>query len=927
MQIKFNSSLEYQRDAINSVVDLLEGQEKLNSFFEIATDYRLNHNQQNLFPNEEIIAVGNKLNISNDDIFNNLKEIQRRNNIDDISSKNELSFSVEMETGTGKTYVFLRTIFELNKKYGFLKFIIIVPSIAIREGLKSSLRMMSSHFKDIYNNAPFSYFVYDSSRLNEIKDFATNNKIQIMIINIQSFQRDENNDSSKGYNIINRENDRTGGFKPIEFIQKTNPIVIIDEPQSVSSTGNAKKAIERLNPLLTVSYSATHRELKNLLYRLSPSDAYDKGLVKTIVISSIKDENYNHAYLRLLKLDNSKGKIRALVEIHKKYSDGKIDNEKLWIKQGDDLLVKSKGHHVYKNNYIVSAIDCTTDREYVQFTNGITIKLKEISNSDEGIMNAQIRATIKEHLLKEKEFKEKKINAKVLSLFFINKVEDYRKYEKDGINTLGKIGKSFEEIYKDEYEELLKDNPNSLIHLKNFKIEELHGGYFSKDKENKLKNTDGNTKSDESTYELIMRDKEKLLNPLNPLRFIFSHSALREGWDNPNVFQVCVLRDVKSDMARRQQIGRGLRLAVNADGDRIDESSKNSSINILTVIASESYEDFVSSLQGEFEKDGIKFKKEQIKNKSNEKTLKLNKEVFNKDGFKKFWKKISRRTKYKISFDTNELIEKASCELKNRSNNILESSYSVEKHEITSIKDGIKGNQTFNSSVKDTRKSPLPDLVTYIQEQTDISRSSICEILKKSDSYESFKKNPQSFMKNAIEVINKTIQQLIFSDNKNGIKYEHIDLSWDDELIKNNDNEIIYFDTNDNDNIHTYYEISDNNKSLFNFIKCDSKIEYKYAEDLHNNQEVELFLKLPNWFVINTPLGSYNPDWGFVFRKEDKNISIYATRETKGTTDKNELRPNESNKVMCGKKHFEALGVDFGLTKELKECITNLKNK
>ncbi|MGL5717198.1 MAG: DEAD/DEAH box helicase family protein [Paraclostridium sp.] len=901
MQLKFDSSLEYQQKAISAVVDLFLGQEHSVSRFEINSQYQSNpypvlfHNPTNTVPNN--------LNIDDETILENLQSIQKDNGLDVSSRLSEKAFSIEMETGTGKTYVYLRTIFELNKKYGFLKFIVVVPNIAIREGVKSSLELMSDHFKGIYNNVPFCYFVYDSSKLNQVRDFDRDDKIQIMIMNIQSFQKDDEN--LKGLNVINRENDKMQGCKPIEFIQRTNPIIIIDEPQSVDNTAKAKAAIAKLNPLVTLRYSATHRESKNLIYRLNPVDAYKQELVKRIEIASVReDNNFNDAYIKLLKLDNKKG-IKAYVEIHQKLVN-EVKPKKLWVKQSDNLYEKSKKHYVYNDRYVLSAIDCS-DKGYIEFNNGKILKLnQELGSASDEIMQAQIRTTIKEHLEKESEFEKR--NIKVLSLFFIDEVASYRLYGNNS-TSLGKIGNWFETIYKEECREFLQKYPHSLKHLKDFKIEELHGGYFSEDKKHNFKNTNGGTKDDEDTYRLIMSDKEKLLNPSNPLRFIFSHSALKEGWDNPNVFQVCILREVRSNMTRRQQIGRGLRLAVDASGNRIHDTK----INCLTVIANESYEDFAKNLQEEFENDGIEFSKQQIKNKKDRRKLELNEEVFKSKDFKNLWDQISQRTRYRIDLKTNELVKKAVDLINNNLKGINEPRVIIKTAKI-SIEDSgvnIKKLNDDKSFLKITQT--LPDIITYLVKETGLVRSTICCILKESKSFEYFKKNPQAYLITVAKQINDAKRDLIF---KTGIKYEKIDSCyWDMKQIqKDTDGRI----ENYKDEL---YPIENKHKSIFNYVKYDSETEKAYVKDLDSHEKIKLFFKLPSWFVISTPIGAYNPDWAFILQKNNHN-TIYLVRETKSTTDQYKLRPEENAKVKCGEKHFNEIGVDFKTTKELSEDLT-----
>ena len=568
MKLKFDPELDYQRKAIDSVVNVFDGQPIERSDFEISfiTGGSLVLSD---------IGIGNQVVLDDEKIFANVQKIQSANNIEKTTALRGREFSIEMETGTGKTYVYLRTVFELSKRYGLKKFIIVVPSVAIREGVLKSIDIMKEHFQTIYDNEPFDYFVYDSKRLGRVRHFSSSNQIQIMVINIQSFQKDfpDKNMSEmteeeiKKLNVINRENDRMSGRKPIEFIQAANPIVIIDEPQSVDSTQNAKRAIANLNPLATLRYSATHRDPYNLLYKLDPIRAYDLRLVKRIEVASVRSDNsFNDAYVKLLKTDNKNG-IKAQMEIQRQRS-GKVKTAKVTVKQGDDLFLKSGERENYRDGYIVKNIDCTPDGEYVEFDSGKSLEVgQEIGGLQDDIMKAQIYTTVRQHLDKELMLKRKGI--KVLSLFFIDRVANYRIYEDDGTTSLGKIGQWFEDAYK---EVTSKERHEEFA---TSEISKIHGGYFSKDKRGQAKDTTGKTKNDEDTYNLIMKDKERLLDPKEPLRFIFSHSALREGWDNPNVFQICTLNESTSTQKKRQEIGRGLRLPVNENGERMHDENIN----------------------------------------------------------------------------------------------------------------------------------------------------------------------------------------------------------------------------------------------------------------------------------------------------------------------------------------------------------------
>ena len=600
MKLKFDPSLQYQQDAINAVVDVFDGQPFVQTGAMAFQALQIG----GLFQTE--LGMGNRLNLPDDEILKNVNVIQEANDIAKIAALEGREFSVEMETGTGKTYVYLRSIFELNKTYGFKKFIIVVPSVAIREGVLKSIDVTKEHFQTLYDKAPFDHFVYDSKRLGQVRQFASSNQIQIMVINIQSFQKDVadkdlaemTEEELKKLNVINRENDRMSGRRPIEFIQAAYPIVIIDEPQSVDTTEKSRKAIGNLNPMVTLRYSATHRNPYNLLYKLDPIKAYDLRLVKRIEVASVRsDDNFNDAYVKLIGTDNKNG-IRARIEIHKEGASGPKAT-KLWVKRGDDLFRKSDAREAYRNGYIVHNIDCTPGSEYVEFNKGRLLELgQEAGGLADDVMRAQVYETVEQHFRKERALKGKGI--KVLSLLFIDRVANYRIYNDDGTTSLGKIGQWFEEAYR-----ALTAKPiyKGLIP---FEVADLHNGYFSQDKKGHAKDTRGNTADDEDTYNLIMRDKERLLDPNVALRFIFSHSALREGWDNPNVFQICTLNETKSAEKKRQEIGRGLRLPVNETGERVHDDT----VNRLTVIANESYEEFARALQTEFEEDfGIKFGK------------------------------------------------------------------------------------------------------------------------------------------------------------------------------------------------------------------------------------------------------------------------------------------------------------------------------
>jgi len=574
---------DFQTKAINSICDLFQGQEKRNSTFSV-----IQEKQVNLYSGE--YGFGNALLINEKTMIENMQNIQKKSNLPLTFDLEGKQFCIEMETGTGKTYVYTKTIFELNKRYGFTKFIIVVPSVAIREGVYKSLQITEEHFGNLYNNVPVRYFIYNSAKLTDVRQFATNNNIEIMIINIDAFKKAEN--------IINQEQDKLNGETAMRYIQDTNPIVIIDEPQSVDNTPKSKEAIASLNPMCVFRYSATHREKINLLYRLTPVDAYQMGLVKQIVVSSTQViDNYNKPYVKLLSVSYEKGKgFKAKIELDAKDKKGVVSRKSFTVKPNDDLFLLSGKRELY-NGYSIEGIDCTPERECIELSTTDVIKLgKSIGGiNDDIIKKEQIKRTIEAHFDKELLYYQKGI--KVLSLFFIDEVKKYRTPEGEK----GIYARIFEQCYTE------------LINLPKYKelkdrfyidVSSVHNGYFSQDKKGIFKNTKGNTLADNDTYNTIMKDKEWLLSFDCPLRFIWSHSALKEGWDNTNVFQICTLIEQKSTLTCRQKIGRGLRLCVNQDGERIDDKD----VNILHVIANESFAEFADTLQREIEQEtGIKF--------------------------------------------------------------------------------------------------------------------------------------------------------------------------------------------------------------------------------------------------------------------------------------------------------------------------------
>lgn len=862
MKLHFDSNQEYQIEAIRAVTDIFEGQPLSGGGFE----FSLNATGALLSEN----GIGNRLTLTEEQIWENVKEIQKRNEITNGNTELQgMNFSVEMETGTGKTYVYLRTIYELNKLYGFKKFVIVVPSIAIREGVLKNLQITDEHFQSLYDKAQINYDVYDSKKVSNLRGFAADNAIRILVINIDSFAKDEN--------IINKPNDKLTGKKPIEFIQSSNPIVIVDEPQNME-TDLRKKAIENLNPLCTLRYSATHTNLYNLVYSLNPVKAYDLGLVKQIEVDSVVSENaMNEAFIQLEKIQASgKNKIIAKLKIDVNTAKS-VERKTITVDRDKYDLYKLSGEREIYQGLKVSEIDIAN--QTVSFSNGQILSVGETQGGmNDEVMKFMLRKTVEEHLKREKSYKGKGI--KVLSLFFIDKVKNYREYDASGNPAKGKFAMWFEEIYKQEVSKPAFSG--LLLHA----THEVHNGYFSQDSKGRLKDTEGESQADYDTYKLIMQDKEKLLDLDTPLRFIFSHSALREGWDNPNVFQICTLNETKSEIKKRQEIGRGLRLSVNQNGERIFDRN----INKLTVVANERYEDFAKALQKEIEEDcGVDFTG-RVKNRGDRQKVNLRKGFEADPKFLEIWEKIKFHTKYSVEFKTDELITLSAKEVKNMPE-IKRPSIKLTKKRVLINQKGIEG-ELVSDSIKDDYgiRFEIPDMLTYIQSKTELTRHTILQILKISGRLNELLLNPQLFMDNAVTTIKSVLYELMVD----GIKYEKIgDRVYEMTLFEDNELEI-YID-------QFTFTVNNQDKTIYeNYIPLDSSVENQFARDCESSENIEFFFKLPSWFKINTPIGAYNPDWAIVFKGEKK---IYFVAETKGAGQ--ELRGSETMKIKCGAEHFK----------------------
>ena len=969
MKLHFEPDLDFQLQAITAVCDLFRGQEVCRTEFTVTADPTAP--QARLAFHESELGVGNRLNLLDDEIFENLKDIQLRNGVTPSDSLASGDFTVEMETGTGKTYVYLRTIFELNKLYGFTKFVIVVPSVAIKEGVYKSIQITEDHFRTLYSGTPFDYFLYDSVKLGQVRKYATSPQIQIMVVTVGAInKRDVNN--------LYKESEKTGGEKPIDLIRATSPVLIVDEPQSVDGglQGRGKEALKAMNPLCTLRYSATHVDRHHMVYRLDAVDAYERKLVKQIEVASATVEDaHNTPYVKLLSTTSKHGTISARVELDMESVSG-VRRQVKTVMDGDDLE-QTTGRAVYRDCRI-GDICVKHGEEFVEIqVPGDQCYLRcgeyygEVDAS--AVEREMIRRTIREHLEKEKRLRPQGI--KVLSLFFIDAVDRYRRYE-EGHPVKGEYALMFEK----EYQSFAK-HPNYYTLFEEADIaasaEEVHNGYFSIDRNGDWTDTAEKTQihldNAERAYNLIMRDKEKLLSLDTPLKFIFSHSALREGWDNPNVFQICTLRDIQTERERRQTIGRGLRLCVNQEGLRL----RGFEVNTLTVVAKESYEEFAENLQKEIEEDtGIRFGvverhqfaaipatgcdgqtnplgfdaseelwnhlhaegyidgkgivKDSLRKALKENTLLLpnkfeqqhseivkllrtragrfeikdanerqsvspRQAVLQSSEFKALWERIKHKTTYRVSFDNEALLKKCIRALQDAPA-IPKTRLQWRKADIAIGQSGVEATETVGAAtiVLDETDIELPDILTELQDRTQLTRRSIYRILDESGRLNDFKRNPQQFIELAGHAINSCKRQVLV----NGIKYQRLgdEHYFAQELFE--DKELTGY-------LKNMLEVS---KSVYEQVVYESSVESDFANHLEMNTAVKVYAKLPGWFTVPTPLGSYNPDWAVLIDSNHEE-RLYLVVETKSSTLLDDLRITESAKIACGRAHFNALKV------------------
>jgi type III restriction enzyme len=1003
MKIKFKTQA-YQTAAVQAVVDCFAGQAPAHG----GVRYRLDPGTGQLTPSspqgvlaledapraddQEAAFRNGDITLPLDHLLGNIQKVQRQQNLPVsprlVSTKVcGVNLDIEMETGTGKTYCYIKTMFDLHEAYGWSKFIVVVPSIAIREGVTKSLQIMADHFLETYKKKA-RFFTYNSKQLHHLESFSSDAGINVMVINVQAF-----NATGKDARRIYEELDDFQSRRPIDVISANRPILILDEPQKMEG-GKTLDSLVNFKPLMVLRYSATHKTTHNKIHRLDALDAYNQKLVKKIDVRGIAVKGLagTNAYLFLQSIDISTTKPPvARVELEIKLANGDIKPVPRKLGKGDNLFDLSNGLNQYQG-YVVADINANTDT--LSFTNGVELSVGEAIGdvNEAALRRIQIREAIKAHFEKEQELH--KDGIKVLTLFFIDEVAKYRDYS--AADEKGEYARVFEEEYQLHLNELLElvETPYTQ-YVKAIAADKTHSGYFSIDKKSKRlvdpdvekRGENAGLSSDVDAYDLILKNKERLLSMAEPVRFIFSHSALREGWDNPNVFVICTLKHSDNTISRRQEVGRGLRLCVNQNGDRVDHSAIVHDVNVLTVVASESYKNFVAALQKDISdslserpkvadkayfvgkvlqtpsgsvtlsdeqatdiefyliQNGYVDKKRNITEKYHqakaggdlaplpddllpmaEQVIKLVDSVFSegqmvqpadgrkakrllpnanfdKQEFKALWDRINRKAAYSVHFDSAELVQKAIAAINDKDGKIglrvTPLQYMIQRGEqVAAITvDDLQRGDAFVLKATDVETNKISvhsavkyDLIGKLAEGTVLTRRTIADILNGINAavFAQYKTNPESFIAEAIRVINEQKATVIIEH----LAYDTVEETFDLDIFTAG---------------QTKQDLSKAGNKLqrhiYDYVLTDSNIEREFVKELDTSKDVVVYAKLPRGFLIPTPVGDYNPDWAISF-KEGSIKHVYFVAETKGSMSTMDLRPLEATKIECARKFF-----------------------
>lgn len=930
MKIQYRNQ-KFQADAAKAVVDVFAGQPYRTVSYQMdrgSGNYQIGISEERDFTgfcNQKIVPE-----LSDRQILEQLNRVQRAGQIKPSEKlegrESGYHLTVEMETGVGKTYTYIKTIFELNRHYGWSKFIVVVPSVAVREGVYKSFEMTREHFAEEYGKK-IRFFIYNSAQLTEIDRFASDRSIHVMIINAQAF-----NARGKDARRIYMKLDEFRSRRPVDIIAGTNPILIIDEPQSVEGR-QTKERLKEFHPLLTLRYSATHKadSIYNMVYRLDAVEAYNRRLVKKIAVKGITEagSTASDGYLYLECINLSRRAPTATLQFEVRTAGGTLRKKSRIVRIGDNLYDYSGGLEEYRDGYVVRQIDGRDDS--VEFLNGIRIFAGDVIGAadEDQIRRIQIRETILSHLQRERCLFHKGI--KVLSLFFIDEVANYREYDGAGGPVNGKYAAMFEEEYADVTGSMESSAPEDeyIRYLRAIPPAKTHAGYFSVDGKGRMVNSKvgrkETTSDDVSAYELIMKHKELLLDrdPVrSPVRFIFSHSALREGWDNPNVFQICTLKQSGSDVRRRQEVGRGLRLCVDQNGERMDAGALGDEVhqvNVLTVIASESYDSFARGLQTEMAETAVDWPQPENARSSNVE-LQVDEGRLNSREFRELWSRIRTKSAYTVDFDTDELVQKAVASLNSRLH-VARMQVQVETGVMESIrsKEELAAGASFvKESSRSCRMSGRPDsgirydLIGKLVDETKLTRRAVSAVLQgiQPAVFDLFKENPEEFIARAAALINEEKAAAVMEH----ITYEALDDHYDMDIF-----------TAPSVRGRLGINAAKARKHLYDHIVYESNQERVFAAELDANENVAVYVKLPKSFYIPTPAGHYTPDWAIAFY-EGTVRHVYFVAETKGSESSMQLRRIEEAKIRCAREHFKAISGE-GVVYDVAESCSSLMEK
>lgn len=965
LRLRFDPNQDYQLDAIESVARLFEGLERRSTEFRLSEEI-----VPNLLPHEALAEAW---------LADNLAAVQRNNGLTassylqcdegmvlegaGLESWRYPSFTVEMETGTGKTYVYLRTIHELRKRFGFGKFVIVVPSVAIYEGVIKSFAITQSHFASLYGNERVNLVRYDGAQLSRLRSFSTSTFAEVLLITLDAFNKASGRSANNLYKVSEK---LPGERRPFQYIQETRPVLILDEPQNMESE-RAREALRTLHPLFALRYSATHRSSPNLVYRLTPFEAYRRNLVKRIQVVGVTEiEDFNRPFLRLNEITKSGG-IRARVTAYAQ-EGGRTREREVVLKAEDDLHTKTRRDE--HQGYVVEEIHA--GEGWARFTNGVTLRKGDtIGPSRPEIFKTQIEETIRQHLETQERLRERGI--KVLSLFFVDRVASYT--DKNGI-----VRKLFDTAFK----RLRRDYD----HFKHLRPEDVRRAYFATHKAGKSGDevpvdlaldegarTKAQRDLEKQAYNLIMRDKERLLSFDEPVSFIFAHSALKEGWDNPNVFQICTLNQTVSETKKRQEIGRGLRLCVDQTGERI----QGDEINVLTVVANESYQSYASRLQQEYVQDGDGSAAPPPPSDARRKKARRRDKLFiSHPDFTAFWEKLAQRVDYSIHLDTERLVRRCVERLnaerypeprvviqkgdfvvhrytltleelrrqRTRVRVTVESTSGDSTDYVRDVKEGDNLGALVNDDrlrglvVRERRaeylilgddvelyegepvvyesaegqqmrvhehrmaetRHPVFNVVARAAMESGLTRPTVARIFRslRADVKAQVLRNPEGFAGVFITVLRNVLADQVAASLEFRVTgSEPLEL---EELFPAEKS------------FPQKELVEAGARGLYDLVQRDSEVEVTFIERLKRDDAVILFFKFPAAFKVRLPrlIGNYNPDWGIVRRDSNGQHTLHLVRETKGSEKLETLRfPHERRKIIGAAGYFGAAGVDY----------------